>query len=116
MNAAQKLAECEAAIEKLRAAIKRAREKWRGEEIRLNGLCHERDRLRLVALIGKPNAVRLSIRWHPSERLAKHNDARGTIVSVGRKNCVVDFDGERWQLPAFEVAPADDEQGMQIKF
>ena len=65
----------------------------------------------LKRLIGITGAVQLRTRYRDSDQLGHLRDAYGTVISVRRKRCSVNFgDNEVWNLVFDEVCEAHESQ------
>ncbi|MCY2990914.1 MAG: hypothetical protein NTY19_24020 [Planctomycetota bacterium] len=105
--------------ERIRRRAKVRQKQMRTDEERLSRIADELQRLDLLELVGKTNAVKVRYRQPFGTKCYHLNDLRGTLLAVRRTRGTVDFGpaGARpgrsgiWQYPLEELAPAGEEQG-----
>ena len=67
-------------------------------------------RLRLIAVLAQPGAVRLRCSYSGKSPCRHLNDKVGTLTEVKRTRCRVDFDSESWTLPTDYLVPVNSEE------
>ena len=111
MNEHEKI---KAEIAKVEAGIKRRENINRQERARSFDLGRKLHKLIIVELAGIENAVRIRFRYRTGHTYESLNDVLGTITEVRRTLASVRFDGEVWDWPISDLAPAGNEQGFVI--
>jgi hypothetical protein len=94
----------------------RRRRSEREDRRRLSEVNTAIHRLKLKALEGKPNAVRLGYRVPITDRCAHLDGCHGTLIKVRRTVASVTFHvpgksvGEKWTIPLRGLKPVEEEQ------
>jgi len=110
----KKIQALEAEQAKIQVRQKKLAEQRQANHERLIQIEDEIHVLRIKELLNVPGGVVIRYRFSASDRCAKFNESKGTLIQVARTLGTVDFgDGEKWKWPLSRLLPATkaDRQG-----
>lgn len=116
---AKRKTELEAEQQKIEARRLARRKQAQADDERANAIYRELANLKVVGLVGVPDAVMLKIRLAAGNKCAHLNHLRGTLTEIKRTWSLVDFGaGGKWRVRLSNLMPSSesDNQGWTVLF